>query len=82
MYKRQELWRAVAARPDLPAERGVTASLALGESLRRTSAAQALEAVSYTHLTLPTSGLVEISVVAVNLKKQKQIKKRNKQEAC
>ncbi|MBK7975030.1 MAG: hypothetical protein IPK07_17685 [Deltaproteobacteria bacterium] len=39
----QELWRAVAARPDLPAERGVTASLALGESLRRTSAAQALE---------------------------------------
>ena len=27
-------------------------------------------AVSYTHLTLPTSDLVEISVVAVSLKKK------------
>ena len=27
--------------------------------------------VSYTHLTLPTSDLVEISVVAVSLKKKK-----------
>lgn len=39
----EELWRAVAARPDLPAERGVTASLALGESLRKARPAQALE---------------------------------------
>ena len=30
------------------------------------------EAVSYTHLTLPTSDLGEISVVAVTLKKKKQ----------
>mgnify|MGYP003376770644 CR=1 FL=1 len=30
-----------------------------------------LDAVSYTHLTLPTSDLVEISVVAVSLKKKK-----------
>ena len=29
-------------------------------------------AVSYTHLTLPTSDLVEISVVAVSLKKKIQ----------
>ena len=29
-------------------------------------------AVSYTHLTLPTSDLVQISVVAVSLKKKKQ----------
>ena len=28
-------------------------------------------AVSYTHLTLPTSDLVQISVVAVSLKKKK-----------
>ena len=34
-------------------------------------------AVSYTHLTLPTSDLVQISVVAVSLKK----KKKEKQEA-
>eukprot|EP00831_Metopus_contortus_P055045 TRINITY_DN4644_c0_g1_i11.p1 TRINITY_DN4644_c0_g1~~TRINITY_DN4644_c0_g1_i11.p1 ORF type:complete len:422 (-),score=55.13 TRINITY_DN4644_c0_g1_i11:43-1308(-) len=32
-----------------------------------------LEAVSYTHLTLPTILLVQISVVAVSLKKKKQI---------
>ena len=30
----------------------------------------ARKAVSYTHLTLPTSDLVEISVVAVSLKKK------------
>ena len=28
--------------------------------------------VSYTHLTLPTSDLVKISVVAVSLKKKKE----------
>ena len=36
--------------------------------------------VSYTHLTLPTSDLVEISVVAVSLKK-KNIKKKKRAEA-
>jgi tetratricopeptide (TPR) repeat protein len=39
----QELWRMVIARNDLAAEWGVTASLALGESLRVRSAAPALE---------------------------------------
>ena len=33
------------------------------------------ESVSYTHLTLPTSDLVQISVVAVSLKKKTIIKK-------
>ena len=32
--------------------------------------------VSYTHLTLPTSDLVEISVVAVSLKKKNSQSKR------
>eukprot|EP00831_Metopus_contortus_P015780 TRINITY_DN16564_c0_g1_i6.p1 TRINITY_DN16564_c0_g1~~TRINITY_DN16564_c0_g1_i6.p1 ORF type:complete len:206 (-),score=56.78 TRINITY_DN16564_c0_g1_i6:13-630(-) len=35
---------------------------------------KALVAVSYTHLTLPTILLVQISVVAVSLKKKKKIK--------
>ena len=34
--------------------------------------------VSYTHLTLPTSDLVSISVVAVSLKKKQQQKKKQK----
>ena len=33
-------------------------------------------AVSYTHLTLPTSDLVEVSVVAVSFKKKKKNKKK------
>ena len=33
---------------------------------------QGVIAVSYTHLTLPTGDLVEISVVAVSLKKKKK----------
>eukprot|EP00828_Plagiopyla_frontata_P038860 TRINITY_DN509_c0_g1_i6.p1 TRINITY_DN509_c0_g1~~TRINITY_DN509_c0_g1_i6.p1 ORF type:complete len:141 (-),score=22.74 TRINITY_DN509_c0_g1_i6:71-493(-) len=33
-----------------------------------------LEAVSYTHLTLPTKRIVQISVVAVSLKKKKKNK--------
>ena len=39
-------------------------------------------AVSYTHLTLPTSDLVEISVVAVSIKKKKKIinTKKNKRK--
>ena len=37
-------------------------------------------AVSYTHLTLPTSGLVSISVVAGSLKNKK--KKREKRVRC
>ena len=37
-------------------------------------------AVSYTHLTLPTSDLVEIPVVAVSLKK-KEIKKKKETES-
>ena len=43
-------------------------------------------AVSYTHLTLPTSDLVQISVVAVSLKKKikkkkkKRVKKKNKKD--
>mgnify|MGYP003381651305 CR=1 FL=1 len=41
-------------------------------SLVRTRTAHHV-AVSYTHLTLPTSDLVEISVVAVSLKKKKNI---------
>ena len=36
---------------------------------------QKVYAVSYTHLTLPTSDLVEISVVAVSLKKKSKNKK-------
>ena len=36
-----------------------------------TETSLALHPVSYTHLTLPTSGLVEISVVAVSLNKKK-----------
>ena len=35
-------------------------------------------AVSYTHLTLPTSGLGEVSVVAVSLKNKKQKKQKQK----
>ena len=38
------------------------------------------EAVSYTHLTLPTSDLVEISVVAVSLKKKQQTESANAQK--
>ena len=41
--------------------------------------ARALGAVSYTHLTLPTSDLVSISVVVVSFKKKKQTKKQKKQ---
>ena len=36
----------------------------------------AFSSVSYTHLTLPTSDLVEISVVAVSLKNNKNKKKK------
>ena len=35
-------------------------------------------AVSYTHLTLPTSALVEISVVPVSLKKKKKYTQQTK----
>eukprot|EP00831_Metopus_contortus_P040606 TRINITY_DN31817_c0_g1_i1.p2 TRINITY_DN31817_c0_g1~~TRINITY_DN31817_c0_g1_i1.p2 ORF type:complete len:140 (+),score=24.77 TRINITY_DN31817_c0_g1_i1:232-651(+) len=38
---------------------------------------QCPEAVSYTHLTLPTILLVQISVVAVSLKKKKHSCRRN-----
>ena len=38
------------------------------------------KAVSYTHLTLPTSDLVQISVVAVSLKKKKEKYKKKKEE--
>ena len=42
---------------------------------------QDLEAVSYTHLTLPTKRIVEISGVAVALKKKiKQKKKKYKKQ--
>ena len=34
---------------------------------------RSINAVSYTHLTLPTSDLVQISVVAVSLKKKKHV---------
>ena len=43
--------------------------LALAEEI---GSAPASAAVSYTHLTLPTSDLVEISVVAVSFKKKKE----------
>eukprot|EP00831_Metopus_contortus_P060404 TRINITY_DN5232_c0_g1_i3.p4 TRINITY_DN5232_c0_g1~~TRINITY_DN5232_c0_g1_i3.p4 ORF type:complete len:105 (+),score=9.44 TRINITY_DN5232_c0_g1_i3:837-1151(+) len=36
-----------------------------------------VDTVSYTHLTLPTILLVQISVVAVSLKKKKKINKTN-----
>ena len=36
------------------------------------SEATTSDAVSYTHLTLPTSDLVQISVVAVSLKKKRE----------
>ena len=36
-----------------------------------------LGSVSYTHLTLPTSDLVEISVVAASLKKKNTHRKTN-----
>ena len=42
------------------------------EVCRKLRAGGDLTPVSYTHLTLPTSDLVEISVVAVSLKKKNQ----------
>ena len=42
--------------------------------------ARGMTPVSYTHITLPTSGLVEISVVAVSLKKNKKIKTNSQQQ--
>ena len=41
------------------------------ETAERLMAVSGPDAVSYTHLTLPTSDLVQISVVAVQLKKNK-----------
>ena len=42
----------------------------LGKGGLQSGGLDGLDAVSYTHLTLPTSDLVEISVVAVSLNKK------------
>eukprot|EP00828_Plagiopyla_frontata_P023368 TRINITY_DN2998_c0_g1_i3.p2 TRINITY_DN2998_c0_g1~~TRINITY_DN2998_c0_g1_i3.p2 ORF type:complete len:107 (+),score=28.14 TRINITY_DN2998_c0_g1_i3:233-553(+) len=45
-------------------------------------ALQGLEAVSYTHLTLPTKRIVQISVVAVSLKKKLNKNKQSINTHC
>ena len=67
MYKRQNQYRT--ALPGLAAEKLKKEKPSIK---KRASKAADTAAVSYTHLTLPTSDLVEISVVAVSLKKKRE----------